>query len=59
MFLIRWCNLTGFSYMRECLILRNQIWKNGLPGGWSTRNRTNIKKIKIGGKLVGKTETFQ
>jgi hypothetical protein len=29
MFLIRWCNLIGFSCMEECFIPRNQIWKLG------------------------------
>jgi hypothetical protein len=43
--------------MAESFILRNQMWKNGLPGEWSTKNRTNIKKIW--GKLVEKTEKFQ
>jgi hypothetical protein len=37
MFLIRWCNLTGFLFMEESL-MRNQIWKNGLPGGWSAKH---------------------
>jgi hypothetical protein len=46
--------------MGESFILRNQIWKNGLPGGWSTKTWTNIqKKLKIGGKIVEKTEKFQ
>jgi hypothetical protein len=49
MFLIRWCYLTGFSCMGESFILRNQIWKNGLPGGWSTKKRKNIKKFKTSG----------
>jgi hypothetical protein len=57
MYLIRWYNLTGFLCIRECFIFRNQNWKNGLPGEWSTKNRTNIKK-KIGFKLVEKTGNF-
>jgi hypothetical protein len=38
LYLIRWCNLIGFSCMGEGFILRNQIWKTGLPGERSTEN---------------------
>jgi hypothetical protein len=32
-FLIRWCKLIGFSCVGESFILRNEIWKNEIPGG--------------------------
>jgi hypothetical protein len=46
MFLIKWCNFTGFSCMEESFILRNLFWKNGLPGMWSTKNRKNVISLK-------------
>jgi hypothetical protein len=30
--------------MGESFILRNQIWNNGLPGEWSTKNLDKYKK---------------
>jgi hypothetical protein len=33
MFLIRWCNLTEFSFMRESFILKYQILKMGYQAG--------------------------
>jgi hypothetical protein len=45
-FFKRWRNITGILCLAESFILRNQIWKNGLPTGWSTNNRTNIKNFK-------------
>jgi hypothetical protein len=45
MFLVRWCNIAEFSCMGESFILRILFWNNGLPVGWSGKNKTNVKKL--------------
>jgi hypothetical protein len=39
--------------------VKKEIWKNGFPGRWSTKNMKNVKKIvEIGYKLVEKLKNF-
>jgi hypothetical protein len=33
-------------YGRKFTIVRKPIWKNELPDGWSTKNRTNVQNWK-------------
>jgi hypothetical protein len=51
MFLIRWCNLTGFSYLGDSFILRNQFGKMSYQAGAQLKLGNRLKNFNVAQKI--------